>query len=544
MSNTSSNANSGYKLEHDLACLAEMFPSVDCKVLRNYLEIFSDQANHLSVIIDMLLQGERSNLDQNATQEQSAIKQKIAREDCNSCSVEAGIEELSPNKLQRRDSSCSDTDSLPPMLGEGELDGKAKVLGSNESELLTSCSENSDKKEVNTVKSLKCNSDNDDCDIVLVKIVESSARKSFHRTSNCISKSGTTSPSRHNGICIRYKGGVFHPSMTKPRKQQIVEIDADGKSCTGNNNTQSLSNRDQSKSGQSPGRKRQSIAKPSYSKTSTVVHCAEPSDSGKEVLMVEEIRSRKEGLSATASVSDLEILKKVFPDADPIQIGLLLEKYANEPNKVALVGKELGNKPDTQAHSLRRKVLLPRVTWFWESGDNKLVPFTDSECNVLEKEFQNCKSDYSGVASDKLAAIMLPGSTKSVKVNFFKMTMACSNNGTKSHIFRVPEGNEENKEISGKCLIPQEALTVPNDWQQQSKGAELVRVRPGSAEWDHVLGSLKRSIKKAVVVNVQRVQNKWLYRKYAIQRHLLKEKNGVASINEKELFHGTRQTSP
>lgn len=79
---------------------------------------------------------------------------------------------------------------------------------------------------------------------------------------------------------------------------------------------------------------------------------------------------------------------------------------------------------------------------------------------------------------------------------------------------------------SGKRLIPQEALTVPSDWQQQSNGAELVRVRSGSAEWDHVQGSLKRSLRKAKVVDIQRVQNKWLYRKYAIQRHLMKEKNG------------------
>lgn len=175
-----------------------------------------------------------------------------------------------------------------------------------------------------------------------------------------------------------------------------------------------------------------------------MVQCVEPSDSSKDVQTVEEIRSSKEGLSVSASLSDLEILKKVFPDTDPTQITLLLEKYANEPNKVAMVGKELGNKPDAQAQQLKRKVPLPRVTWFWESDDNKLVPFTDSECNVLEKEFLNCKSDHSGVASDRVTGIKLPGSTKSVKVNFLKMTMACSSNGTKSHIFRVPEGNEEN----------------------------------------------------------------------------------------------------
>ena len=85
--------------------------------------------------------------------------------------------------------------------------------------------------------------------------------------------------------------------------------------------------------------------------------------------------------------------------------------------------------------------------------------------------------------------------------------------------------------FSGKSLIPQEALNVPSDWQQQTGSAELISVRPGSAEWDHVQRSLKRSLRAAHVVDIQRVQNKWLYRKYAIQRHLLKDKNGQSSFS-------------
>lgn len=454
MNNTSSDLKSGYKFEDDLACLTEMFPCMDSKVLRNYLEIFSDQANYLSVIIDMLLQGDNivgSNPAQNSTKKKSSTKLKtVVKGENSSCSLEAGTLELSPKKLQRRDSSGSETDSLPAMLGEDEIDVNTNVLSNNESESFTTCSKNSDKKGVRSITSSKCTSDDNDCDIAFVKCVASPTRQPFQRTRNCISISGTTSPSQHKGICIRYKGGVLHPSMNKPKKLQIVEIDADGKNCAGKSNTQSLSNRDQSKTSQSPGRKRQSIVKPSCTKTSTVVQCVEPSDSSKDVQTVEEIRSSKEGLSVSASLSDLEILKKVFPDADPTQITLLLEKYASEPNKVAMVGKELGNKPDAQAQQLKRKVPLPRVAWFWESDDNKLVPFTDSECNVLEKEFLDCKSDHSGVASDRVIGIKLPGSTKSVKVNFLKMTMTCSSNGTKSHIFRVPEGSEENKAI--RCV--------------------------------------------------------------------------------------------
>lgn len=93
---------------------------------------------------------------------------------------------------------------------------------------------------------------------------------------------------------------------------------------------------------------------------------------------------------------------------------------------------------------MKRKVLLLRVIWFWELDDNKLVLFIDFECNVLEKEFLNCKLDYFGVVFDRVIGIKLLGLIKSVKVNFLKMIMVCSSNGIKSYIFRVLEGNEEN----------------------------------------------------------------------------------------------------
>lgn len=99
MNNTSSDLKSGYKFEDDLACLTEMFPCVDGKVLRNYLEIFSDQANYLSVIIDMLLQGDNivgSNPAQNST-----LKTVVKGEN-SSCSVEAGTLELSPKKITEK----------------------------------------------------------------------------------------------------------------------------------------------------------------------------------------------------------------------------------------------------------------------------------------------------------------------------------------------------------------------------------------------------------------------------------------------------------
>ena len=450
MSNTSSDLNSGYRFQDDFSTLTEMFPSYDPDVLRNYLEIFSDQPNYMSTIIDMLLEGGNtsgSNLSQNSTQEQYVLKRKTDDVGDSLCGMQDGAAAVSPNKLQRIDSGRNETDHSLVILGEEEeLDSKAGVFSSNKGESFTSSSTNSDKKGASPLKSPVRFTDDKESEIVFVKSVPSSPKQSFHRTG--YSKPETTSPWRHNGICIRYKGGVPHPSMNKPKKLQIVEIDADGKSSNSTSNAQSLSNRDQSVIVHSPGRKSlSSNSKSSSTKTSTMVHCVEPSGSAQDVQVDEATGSgtrSKQGASAAAAISDLEILKKVFPDADPAHISSLLDKYADEPNRVALVGKELGNKPDPQAQNVKKKAPLPRVTWFWQSENSKLVPFTDSECNVLEKAFQSCEPHDSGDASVKV--ITLPGSIKRYNVNFLRMKMACEN-GKESLIFRVPEGSEDKKEI-------------------------------------------------------------------------------------------------
>ena len=80
--------------------------------------------------------------------------------------------------------------------------------------------------------------------------------------------------------------------------------------------------------------------------------------------------------------------------------------------------------------------------------------------------------------------------------------------------------------FSGKRLVPEDSLAVPSSWEEQTGDVELISVRPGSAEWNHVEGRMKGSLWAAQVRDIQRIQNKWLYRKYAIQRHLIKEKNG------------------
>ena len=457
---TSTLTGSGQTFEDNLATLSEMFPACDIATLRNYMDSFCDNPNCMTIIVGILLEGDctsGANFQQNSKQLQCGLKRKAAA---------ATVEDILPNEDQietpsykvKRGSICrneAESSSAAVVLREAEeLNSKANILGSATRETSSPlrshfkkeepCSINLNRSETGSLRSPEhfgsetSSNVDDEEDIVFVKSVANSPKQSFHRTKQ--SSAGTTSPKPHNGICIRYKGGNLHPSMNKPKKLQIVKINAESENTTnGKGNDYSLLQ---------PCKSTGSVSKEKATENPSVENTQECPLSTECEQMKEVTQSNNassEGtLPVTAALSDLEILKKVFPDADPTYISSLLEKYADEPNRVALVGKELGSNPVPSGNNTKKKA-IPPVPWFWESESGKLVPFTDSECNALEKEFNTCDTqDQSSNACVK--AVRLPGSTKHFTVNFGQMIMVCES-GKKTPIIRVPGGSNERKEI-------------------------------------------------------------------------------------------------
>ena len=85
----------------------------------------------------------------------------------------------------------------------------------------------------------------------------------------------------------------------------------------------------------------------------------------------------------------------------------------------------------------------------------------------------------------------------------------------------------------------------PEEWEEHSEGQtlRLVQLDRESEEWDHVEKKVTHTMPFAVICKITRIQNKWLWSKYAFERQrMMKKNNGV--INELELFHGTRRNSP
>ena len=83
----------------------------------------------------------------------------------------------------------------------------------------------------------------------------------------------------------------------------------------------------------------------------------------------------------------------------------------------------------------------------------------------------------------------------------------------------------------------------PSEWEPQKSDFELIDVHHRSSEWNSIEGRMKRSIQNVTIVQVQRIQNRQLWDKYALEMKHMSERNH-GSVNERQLFHGTRKTDP
>ena len=88
-----------------------------------------------------------------------------------------------------------------------------------------------------------------------------------------------------------------------------------------------------------------------------------------------------------------------------------------------------------------------------------------------------------------------------------------------------------------------DSIEIPPEWEPQVKNLQLVSLLPSTSEWQAVSSRFQSTMPGTSIRSIQRIQNKWLWKKYAQHKKMIEEKNGGAS-NEMELFHGTRNNMP
>ena len=84
---------------------------------------------------------------------------------------------------------------------------------------------------------------------------------------------------------------------------------------------------------------------------------------------------------------------------------------------------------------------------------------------------------------------------------------------------------------------------LPPHWKPQTEEVCLHAVKRGSNEWNNEVGRIHETLTNATIIKLERIQNKWLWERYSFAKKRMSKKN-KDQVNEKHLFHGTRDTPP
>jgi len=86
-------------------------------------------------------------------------------------------------------------------------------------------------------------------------------------------------------------------------------------------------------------------------------------------------------------------------------------------------------------------------------------------------------------------------------------------------------------------------VSYPEEWEVQNEDLELKPLHYDTLEWSKVSQQFSSTVDLAIIVKIERIQNKWLWEKYSHHSERMKKRNRGIS-NEKMLFHGTQSTPP
>ena len=89
------------------------------------------------------------------------------------------------------------------------------------------------------------------------------------------------------------------------------------------------------------------------------------------------------------------------------------------------------------------------------------------------------------------------------------------------------------------------AVEYPSEWEpclSTAVMAHLIELTRHSTEWKHVVDKFKETMPNSEIISIKRIQNKWLWEKYAQTKKRMYQKNS-GEVNEKELWHGSRRNA-
>ncbi len=91
-------------------------------------------------------------------------------------------------------------------------------------------------------------------------------------------------------------------------------------------------------------------------------------------------------------------------------------------------------------------------------------------------------------------------------------------------------------------LQPEKVSIYPKCWENQTNLVQTFLQK--HSEWGHFVSRIQESLPNSVVHKIVRIQNKFLWDRYSLEKKLLELKTVKMTSNEVEVFHGSGSADP
>ncbi|XP_062989431.1 protein mono-ADP-ribosyltransferase PARP12-like [Elgaria multicarinata webbii] len=192
-------------------------------------------------------------------------------------------------------------------------------------------------------------------------------------------------------------------------------------------------------------------------------------------------------------------------------------------------------------------ILTTDWIWYWKDECNVWneygIPDADHATATvssldLEKVYQ----------SETSPTLKFSAGKHEYEIDFKAMKQKNLQYGTERSIRRRPKyvspKEVEKKKTSGAEQSKGGASHIPAHWDQSQLpelGHALITLLPASNEYRKVQVSFQRTMPKATIMVIQRIQNLALWEVYQWQKEQMKKANEGKDVDERPLFHGTSQ---
>ncbi|NXR51325.1 PAR12 polymerase, partial [Hippolais icterina] len=238
-----------------------------------------------------------------------------------------------------------------------------------------------------------------------------------------------------------------------------------------------------------------------------------------------------------------------------------IEKAYCDPKNSSLPNRNINFQTMTCSSSLIRRLSTPSsVTkptfilttewiWYWKNNQDEWIEYG-------EQEEGNSKTSPSSAVienlyqADPYAVVRFQTDQHQYELNFQEMTQTNITFKTRRQICRRPkfvssEDVQKLKTTSQRdSSIPNQ--TCPSHWDATALpdfGYKAVVISNATSEYNGIKQLFHQTMKNYSILNIQRIQNPSLWKVFQWQKEKMKRENGGKEVQEKQLFHGTDDTS-